>query len=60
MPCRPMLSQALRHLKITLQARARGEDGAQSMQPPPGMENLDTASMLAIAYHNIAVEQVHF
>ena len=46
-------TQALKHLKAALQ---RNPDASLSAAVP-GMEKLDTASMLSIAYHNIAVEQ---
>ena len=46
-------TQALKHLKAVLQ---RNPDASLSASVP-GMEKVDTASMLAIAYHNIAVEQ---
>ena len=46
-------TQALKHLKTVLQ---RDPDATLSASVP-GMEKVDTASMLAIAYHNIAVEQ---
>jgi tetratricopeptide (TPR) repeat protein len=46
-------TQALKHLKAVLQ---RNPDASLSATVP-GMEKVDTASMLAIAYHNIAVEQ---
>ena len=46
-------TQALKHLKAVLQ---QNPDASLSATVP-GMEKVDTASMLAIAYHNIAVEQ---
>ena len=46
-------TQALKHLKAVLQR----DPNATLSASVPGMEKVDTASMLAIAYHNIAVEQ---
>ncbi len=46
-------TQALKHLKAVLQRNPQASLSATV----PGMEKVDTASMLAIAYHNIAVEQ---